>query len=374
MRNPKGNTASGRRLFIHCGLHKTGTTALQTFLRDNTEPLRGAGILYPYAGRPDSYPRGQHNLAWQIARDRRFDKTWGDIEALAKEIDDFGGDLLLSSEDFEGSLGKPEAFRPLVQYAASTQRELVLIIYVRNQIPYVESIYCEKLRHGLGQEYARMVEQVINSKVYLMNEWIFHFDYQFIAKAMGAIPNVRLIFRDYHNLRADSVVTDFMSVIGKDLPIVEGANQLRFNLRDSASVSLSLFYQNRIGRPLNSAENEIVEHLCPGNQLQMKTGRVLREALASTFRRSNESFCRSCEVPSEGLLFDDVRNQAMERAARMERFFSFETQCAIKEIAALRMRPDLAYKKRMTAMAEAEHVVVAWWNNESAERLMLPQG
>jgi hypothetical protein len=112
----KGSKAPGRRLFIHCGLHKTGTKALQIFLRNNTKRLRDAGILYPYAGCLDSVASGHHNIAWQIARDRRFDKALGDIGALAKEIGNFSGDILLSSEDFEGALGRPEAFAPLMQY------------------------------------------------------------------------------------------------------------------------------------------------------------------------------------------------------------------------------------------------------------------
>jgi len=32
------------RIFLHIGLEKTGTTALQVFLRDNEERLRDAGL------------------------------------------------------------------------------------------------------------------------------------------------------------------------------------------------------------------------------------------------------------------------------------------------------------------------------------------
>jgi hypothetical protein len=87
------------KFYIHCGLHKTGTTALQAFLRQNTEKLRDAGVLYPYAGCPDSCPAGHHNIAWQLSRDRRYNRGYGGMDALAKEIGDFGGDILLSSED-----------------------------------------------------------------------------------------------------------------------------------------------------------------------------------------------------------------------------------------------------------------------------------
>jgi hypothetical protein len=367
----KGNEAASRRLLIHCGLHKTGTTALQTFLRKNTERLRTAGILYPYAGCFDSVASGHHNIAWQIARDRRFDKKWGDIGALAKEIGNFSGDILLSSEDFECSFGRPDAFAPLVQYAVSTQRELFLIIYVRNQMSYLESLYCEMLRHGFGEEYKAMAEQAIDKKMCSMKEWVFHFNYQQLARAVASIPNVRLLFRNFHALKANSVVADFMSIVRVDRAVVGGP--VRSNERDAPALSLSLFCQNRLGRPLNSAEVEIVEHLCRDKSLQLVTGGVLRHAMVRTFRRANERFCRKYKVPSGGLLFDNLRNSGMGQSVRLERFFSFETQCAIKEIASLRTRSDLPYDKQTAAMTDAESAVKAWWTTEPAEHFMFPK-
>ena len=44
------------RVFVHCGLHKTGTTALQQFLLAVSPSLLKLGILYPRAGRLDSSP------------------------------------------------------------------------------------------------------------------------------------------------------------------------------------------------------------------------------------------------------------------------------------------------------------------------------
>jgi hypothetical protein len=362
-----------KKLYIHCGLHKTGTTALQIFLRNNTESLRAAGILVPSAGCVYSVASGHHNIAWQITRDRRFDKEFGDIGALTDEIRNFSGDILLSSEDFEGSLGRPDAFAPLVRFAISTQREPVLIIYVRNQISYLESLYCEMLGHGFGEEYKTMAEQAIDQKMCLMKEWVFHFDYRGLAVTVASIPNVRLVFRNFHTLKDNSIAADFMSILGIDSGTVGEAVRLRSNERDTAAVSLSLFYRNRLGRPLNNAEIEVVEHLCRRNQLRMRTGEGLRDALVRTFRKTNKRFCRNYKVPAEGLIFDDGWDDAMGLSVRLERFFSFETQCAIREIASLRTRLDLPDDKQTAAMAEAEHAVEAWWTNEAAEPLVLPK-
>jgi hypothetical protein len=357
-----------KKLYIHCGLHKTGTTALQLFLRNNTERLRAAGIFYPYTGCLDSIGSGHHNIAWQLSRDRRFDKGLGDIEALVNEIGNFSSDILLSSEDFESSFDSAGSFEPLVRYAISTQRELVLIIYVRNQVSYLESLYCEMLRHGFAEEYKVIAWQVIDKNMLSMSEWRFHFDYVRIARYVAAIPNARLIFRNFHSLHDNSIGADFKSILPIDPTPDDESLDLRSNERDTPAMSLSLFYQTRIGRPLHSAETEVLEHLCRDNLRQVKTGEELRNALAKAFRKKNKLFCWKHKVPRKGLIFDDSYDDATGRSARLERLFSFETQCAIREIASLRTRFDLPDDRRKSAMAAAENAIVAWWTNERGER------
>jgi hypothetical protein len=51
--------------------------------------LRAAGILYPNAGCLDSLGSGHHNIVWQISRDRRFDREYGDIEVSAATREKF---------------------------------------------------------------------------------------------------------------------------------------------------------------------------------------------------------------------------------------------------------------------------------------------
>jgi hypothetical protein len=350
-----------KRLYIHCGLHKTGTTALQFFLRNNTERLRTAGVLYPNAGCLDLVGSGHHNIAWQMARDRRFKKEYGDVEALLKEIGNFGGDILLSSEDFESSLDKPGSFTALVRIANSTQRELVLIIYIRNQIFYLESLYCEMLKHGFAEEYKTLAEQVIERKMLSMKEWVFHFDYLRIARHVARIPNARVVFRSFHNLQNNSIFGDFKSVLALD-PSPDGeAVNLRLHERDTPATSLTLFYQNRIGRSLRRAEMEILERLCPDNFRKIKTGDLLRKALANTFRKTNKILCWKYRIPCKGLISEEPRDEIAGLPARFERLFSFETQCVIREMALETASFDPPDNR---GPAATENAISAWWTNQ----------
>ena len=48
-----------KRVVLHIGMHKTGTTAFQSFCIDHWEALQSKGFLYPVAGRPSVSPDGE---------------------------------------------------------------------------------------------------------------------------------------------------------------------------------------------------------------------------------------------------------------------------------------------------------------------------
>jgi len=77
--------AGQRRVLLHVGLHKTGSTALQRFLANAAEELRVRGVLYPVSGRPAN-SEGHHNIAWQMGGDRRFRSFAGTLDDVASEI------------------------------------------------------------------------------------------------------------------------------------------------------------------------------------------------------------------------------------------------------------------------------------------------
>src|SRR5580698_2104336 len=96
-----------RTAFIHCGLHKTGTTALQNALRDYADALPAAGLFVPRSGRIDVLGGGHHNLAWRLTGDHRLDRTVDHLAALGEELAGRSGNPILSSEDLETALAEP---------------------------------------------------------------------------------------------------------------------------------------------------------------------------------------------------------------------------------------------------------------------------
>lgn len=146
-----------KRIFIHVGLHKTGTTAVQKFLCDNAERLlRRRATLVPQSGRPllrGQQMLGHHALAWSLApRYAPADWDAASFDALsANLVAEIGGSdaetVLLSSEEL--SLLDVDQLQRLQQRLAP--HDVRFVVYVRRQDTALQSAYVTALWMQLQQ-------------------------------------------------------------------------------------------------------------------------------------------------------------------------------------------------------------------------------
>ena len=136
-----------KTVFIHIGMHKTGTTSLQLFMSRASKELAKQHILYPRSGRSESFRKindGHHNLAFFLRkkRDVILDKEW--VE-LAIEIENWNGDrAVISSEEFHPL--KEVGIAQIKKYL--TDCDLHAIVYVRNPLSYARSAYKQRMKMG----------------------------------------------------------------------------------------------------------------------------------------------------------------------------------------------------------------------------------
>ncbi len=91
------NAYSNRLIHIHAGLPKTGTTALQSFLKLNKARLAAAGLHLPQTGYEDA--RGNHHALAQGLGSYNPLERKGMVRAVAKELEVLQrGEVLISSE------------------------------------------------------------------------------------------------------------------------------------------------------------------------------------------------------------------------------------------------------------------------------------
>ncbi len=128
-------------LFLHIGLHKTGSTSVQRYFSDNQRVLLRHGILYPEVG---VLHGGHHEIAWSCGtrrHERNDDLLDSFIAKIVKKASSSScRSVVISSEEFESG-------RSIARLAnLSRHFEVRVVAYIRKQDELLESQYNQHLR------------------------------------------------------------------------------------------------------------------------------------------------------------------------------------------------------------------------------------
>jgi len=139
-----------KKLYIHHGYNKTGTSALQDFCRQNRDALKKKGILYPTYGTRDR--SAHHRLVCHFCRipPKHFieDRNMTDvIDEVMDELESSGADTMLVSTELMVFCADyyPEKVAAFLERFDQTR----LISYLRRQDDYAHSYYNSAIRNGL---------------------------------------------------------------------------------------------------------------------------------------------------------------------------------------------------------------------------------
>ncbi len=150
--------AAMKTLYLHVGLHKTGTTSIQIALASAAPRLRATGLLYPAAGRPESAPYGHHEIAWSfmerasylpvdwVSSTARDAATRGALVAAVRDEAEASGcdRVVLSSEEFDClTAAEIRAFGD-----AFWDWRVHVILFLRDFADFIESAYKTYLMHS----------------------------------------------------------------------------------------------------------------------------------------------------------------------------------------------------------------------------------
>jgi hypothetical protein len=123
-----------KRLTLHIGVPKTGSTTLQTALLENWDVLERRSCDYISA--PKSAGIGRHNLAWEFSDDPRFKPTDGTWEEARRHIEASSNAHFLYSSEVLSRLS-PEAIGRIRSITAGLDVQVVM--FVRNHVDLLES-------------------------------------------------------------------------------------------------------------------------------------------------------------------------------------------------------------------------------------------
>jgi hypothetical protein len=123
---------------LHIGTHKTGSTALQSFLFANRQQLLAQGVLYPITGLANN---AHHTVAWTVKADN-VEKTTALFSEIEKEAASSGVEnILLSSEEFE-FIRNPYKLQRFFLH----RPKIKVVLFIRRPDFYLESEYNQHVK------------------------------------------------------------------------------------------------------------------------------------------------------------------------------------------------------------------------------------
>ena len=289
------------KLYLHIGLSKTGTTAIQNFLWNYRKKLlNDYSILYPNAGISHrDIALAHHELAVSIYKPeeaksvvvqdiREYEKK------IIKEIEITScNKIILSSEVFM-HIRFPDSYEKLKNFLNKITKDLTIIVYFRRQDIWHESSYSQVIKDYFIKESVSFNSSVSHSKSLT---WLLFFD-KFLSRWQAAFPNAQIIPRIYDRklFPEGNVILDFLSILGIDMPEAK-----EYKIESNPSLShLSTLVLRKINEKFDLSPEEhgkVVQYLFKLDREEgspLKTFFTLQERIEflEHFRESNERFFR----------------------------------------------------------------------------------
>lgn len=296
-------------VYLHVGMPKCASSALQSFLHKNDRLHRSEGLCYPVTSRESSgyfSHRPLHKTSpAEIPTVIKMIANEAEKEACEK--------ILISSEEFTNSLWDREITGEIVdalnnQFGASNVRILMLF---RNHFPFVESVYAQFLKGGMFRTPAETFIKSDNSGIsgftssFRDKNGFDFFSYRdFVEKLRVHAPENSFILLSTE--REDWDGLDVIDVICRKLGISQGVLNLSSNERYSEEALYLLHYSRRkYGFRRTRERRSIIAALFPPSSRKFSSllhinGRIYEQLLEAS-ERDRAYFLRNTSDPCQNL-------------------------------------------------------------------------
>lgn len=130
--------------FLHVGMHKTGSTSLQTFLNANSETLAAHRLHIPsFNKKTTAFHR---NLCNELKKSPGFNTHAGTFKDLENILSRANLNIIISWENFSIKIADPKILDWLALYFKKFGFQLHIIGYVRDHPAYFNSMYTQDIK------------------------------------------------------------------------------------------------------------------------------------------------------------------------------------------------------------------------------------
>lgn len=298
-----------KKIFLHIGTHKTGTTSLQSFMDFNRNSLHEQGILYPKTG---WYHHSQHMLAFQLKNilppgmPDYDENIWND---LRNEIDSFSGSrVLISSEEFSTITSKEVSTlkEELKNY------DVEIIIYLRRQDELFESMFNQQTKDWRSPRKAPIsfflkepenIYQFLNYEN-LLAPWIENFN----------LDHVHIRLYDKNCMPELDTVKDFIVFLRLDADKLNFAQNKKLNI----SVGAKALEAIRLSKNLDIDEIDrknlfdIVINLFTKKSQESLLSSKERKSILDKYDESNNNIYKLIKNQCENTMFSQVSDDLLK--------------------------------------------------------------
>ena len=189
-----------RRIFLHAGEPKTGTTAIQLLLQENRQSLERFGYLVPKAG---SSPTGNYaGLIAAILGDPVPPKYAQCVEAFRQEISAHPADkIVVSAESLDYSFRNEAKCDRIFSFLRGLDLQITIVMFIRTDAEALSSAYGEQVKSFLRD--------------LTLREFVFRQRRYVHLLRLSRLSEIETIFRPYTaEVRRVGAGREFLRVIG----------------------------------------------------------------------------------------------------------------------------------------------------------------
>ena len=302
------------RLFLHIGMNKTGSSALQECFRTNRRGLAREGVLYPFAGIGHGMAARQHlalatSLGFASSQGVADDRRAAEIRrALEREIAACRPHtVVLSSEVFVRRASLERVQRFLDRF------EVRILVYLRRHDHWWSSLYSQAVRTVDDPPWE---PDFRSYQAHQISRGRLHFDYSTLLRAWGdAFGHQNLIVRPYEPAQVPDIVDDALEHMGRpDLRSRLRRVDARINPSLSATQVAVIDALQRIDMPLRRRHRLIkaVTAAAPDGERASLVPPSMRRELVEQNRASYSDIARRYLARPDRILFREPDPDAGE--------------------------------------------------------------
>lgn len=247
------------KLILHIGTHKTASTAIQDTLHLNARLLAKKGLIYPDLAKFQTSKqtlRAHHALATEWAPLPEAmeppDGTAAIWRMLSKKYARTDKTVIVSSEEFSRARPTPVSMKAIREYISEFD-EVEVVIVLRNQINYVQSIFLEISRSRVVPGFSSFIQSGLKNRM-CAGFWLnYERLYENVLKGFSP-EEIHLVSYENASSQPNGIVGEFLAHVAPDFDYSTLIPAPRARPNTSAD-PLSTFIANTIASPnVGSAE------------------------------------------------------------------------------------------------------------------------